>query len=587
MDAPNLVFFIARLIVEELVRLGVREVGVAPGSRSAPLAESAATHPALDITVHPDERGLAFHMLGRARGSGRATAVVTTSGTAATNLFPAVAEAHHSNIPLILLTADRPHELRDCGANQATDQVKLFGGFVRAFIELPAPDEQTDPRFILSAVDEAFRAATSHPKGPVHLNCLFREPLAPIEKKFSKYRLLRRLGDWPASGKPWVRLISADRPDGSAVEMAANTIKAEIRAPLGIMFAGALDTAAARAVADLAAHLKWPLLPDLQSGLRLGVSEEPVVSHADLLLCAEEFKGDAERVALLQFGSRFVTRRFLECAASPRTAQRILVDDAPHRIDPSHSGGLRVVADAAAVARALIEKLPPGTDDRHVRRWADASARVERLLESRFSRAGLLSEPAVAWHLSRCIPPDHAWFVGNSLPVRLAATFSSARSNVLRVFASRGLSGIDGQVATASGIAEGLKHPLTALIGDLTLLHDLNSLAFLARAHAPVTLVVINNDGGGIFSLLPIAETSRGFERVFAAPHGLRFRAAAELFGLRYAAPSTPREFLRAWTEAVDSGTSSILEIRTRRRDTARAIRSLQQSAARIASGRG
>lgn len=584
MDAPNIAHFFARLMIEELVRLGVRDLGLAPGSRSSPLAEAAAAHEALNLTVHVDERGLAFHMLGRARGSGRPAAVITTSGTAAANLLPAVAEAHHAGTPLLLFTADRPHELRDCGANQATDQVKLFGSFVRWFIDLPPPDDRMDPGFVLAAVDEAVRAATSHPRGPVHVNCLFREPLAPVVRPFPRRALLRKLGAWPKSGAPWVRPAAV--PILSAAASARDVKEVLGVQQQGVILAGALEPNAARAVADLAAHIQWPLLPDLQSGLRLGVQEPAVVAHADLLLCSERFKREAAAGPLLQFGAGFVTRRFLDCAAAPRPAPRVLVDDAPRRIDPAHQAALRVAADPASVARALREALPPGDDDRRVCVWSDSSAKVERALATRFARAPW-SEPGIAWLLSWVIPPEHAWFVGNSLPIRMAATFASASSACLRVAASRGLSGIDGQVATAAGYAAGLGRPVTALLGDLTLLHDLNSLALLRAANPPVILVVVNNDGGGIFSLLPVAESSRHFERIFGTPHGLRFRAAADLFGLRYTAPESPSALLRAWRAAARSETSALIEVRTRRSDTARAVRGQQAAIARMFDGKG
>lgn len=581
MHAPNANYFSAELMVEELVRLGVRNVGIAPGSRSAPLAESFAGHPAVDAIIHPDERGLAYFMLGVARGSGRPAAIVTTSGTAATNLLPAIAEAHHAGIPLLALTADRPPELRDCGANQATDQVKLFGSFVKTFIELPPPDDRMDPGFVLSAVDEAVRAATTPPCGPVHVNCLFREPLAPIAQRYNRKQLVRALADWPTSGRPWTAAIARNnRADGGwDVDPIIKAISGQRQ---GIIVAGALAPEAAHEVAKLAERLQWPLLPDLQSGLRLGASAPPIVAHADLLLCSEAYRHDASSCALLQFGSALITRRFLDCSAVRGRPLRVWVDAAERRTDPSHGTAIRVVGDPTVIARALSEVVPKATESVRGQKWASASLRVERMLETRFQRGRTLTEPGLAWFLSRMIPADHAWFVGNSLPVRMAATFSSASGAFVRVFANRGLSGIDGQIATAAGVALGARRPLTALLGDLTLLHDLNSLGLIRRAGQPVVLVIVNNDGGGIFSLLPIAETSRHFERVFAAPHGLTFRHAAELFGIHYMCPDSPEAFRRAWSEALRRGEAALIEVRTSRSQTAQFVRTLQRSVSRI-----
>lgn len=580
MDAPNINYFVAGMLVEELVRLGVRRVGIAPGSRSSPLAETIAEHGGLDFTVHPDERGLGFFVLGAAKATGRPSAVITTSGTAAVNLFPAVAEAQHAGVPLLLLTADRPDELRACGANQATDQVKLFGGFVKEFFDVPPPDDRVEPGFYLSVIDQAVRAASEHPPGPVHLNVRFREPLAPAPEPYERRKLMRRLGKWLSSGRPWSEPLATkpravERPDGLGASLS--------RAKIGIVLVGRIAPDAAKPIAELADRLGWPLLPDLQSGLRFGASGEPaVIPHADLLLGAEPFLREAGRGALLQFGANFVTRRFLDLAAGRGFAERIVVDPAAGRVEPSHGPHRRVVGDPSQVARMLLESVAPSAARERLSRWRAASDRVERTLARRF-RGPRLSEPAVAWRLSRLIPPTDGWFIGNSLPVRLAATFGSGEGGCVRVAANRGLSGIDGLVATAAGYADGLGRPVTALVGDLSLLHDLNSLALLNAARAPVVVVVLNNDGGGIFSLLPIAGTSRHFEKVFAAPHGCTFRAAADLFGLWYAAPEDLASFEASWRAAANTGEPALIEVRTHREATAREIRRLVQSAGRTA----
>lgn len=583
-NAPNLNYCWAQLLMEELYRCGVRAVGVAPGSRSSPLAEAAAGHRRLRVVVHPDERGLAYHMLGVARGSGRPAAVVTTSGTAAANLLPAVTEAHHAEVPLIVITADRPHELRDCGANQATDQVKLYGAFVRRFFECPPPSAELAPGFLLAAVDDVVQAASGPPPGPAHINCLFREPLAPVHRSYPRRSIERALGRWPASDQPWVRWAAPARPVVPDLEEASACLAA---ASTGCVLVGAIPAGAASAVVELADALGWPLLPDLQSGLRLGPRPKPVIPHADLLLAHRAFRADCTAGCLLQFGSGFVTRRFLDVAADARIVQRILVDPSDRRVDPAHRSAIRLCGDPAAVAQALRATAPLRAEPSHLSRWRAASDRVERALGRRFLRTIGLSEPALAWTLSRLLREEDAWFVGNSLSIRMAATFASAEGRAVPLAASRGLSGIDGQLATASGYAAGAQRPVTVLLGDLTALHDLNSLALLTRASpVPVIVVVVNNDGGGIFSLLPIADSARHFERVFGTPHGLSFRAAAEMFRLAYAAPATMPAFVRAWRDAARHGTSALIEVRTRRRETARAVRGLQAAMVRLLDSR-
>lgn len=574
---PNLNYAWAALLVEELARCGVRTIGVAPGSRSSPLAEAAAAQKRMDLVVHPDERGLAFHLLGRAKASGRPAAVVTTSGTAAANLFPAVAEAHHAGLPLIVITADRPHELRDCGANQATDQTKLFGAFVRRFIELPPPDPAIAPGFLLAAVDDAVQAARCGFPGPVHLNVLFREPLAPTPVPYPWRTMERELGAWRSNGSPWVahhEQVRVPAPD----EALARALGASSR---GVILAGAMDGEDAAAAVALAEQLGWPLLPDLQSGLRLAAKSPAVIPHADLLLCSARFRDGAKDAVLLQLGSGFVTRRYLDYAGAAEFGTRILVDPTPGRVDPRHRAGHRVVSRVAPWVRAMLPQLPMRPVGEWTTAWQEASQRVERELGRRFAKPAL-TEPAIAWTLSRLLPDRHACFVGNSLPIRMAATFASAAGAAPTIYTNRGLSGIDGQLATAAGCAAGAGVPLTAVVGDLTFLHDLNSLALLRSLPVPVIIVLVNNDGGGIFSLLPIAESARHFERVFGTPHGLGFKSAATLFGLAYAAPRTLPALARAWRAAVRSGRSCLIEVRTQRAGTAREVRAIQSAVARM-----
>jgi 2-succinyl-5-enolpyruvyl-6-hydroxy-3-cyclohexene-1-carboxylate synthase len=573
--APNLNYFWADLLMEELYRCGVRTIAVAPGSRSSPLAEAAAGHGRLQVVVHPDERGLGFFALGHAMGSGRPTAIVTTSGTASANLFPAIAEAHHAAIPLIALTADRPPELRACGANQATDQVKLFGSFVRFFADVPPPSEHLSPAYLLGLVDDALHAANGPVRGPVHLNLQYREPLAPVSRAFPRTRLQRELRGWMKSSAPWVTYADAPLAD---VALPRDVRAALERASRGLILAGALPAHAATPILSFAKQLGWPVLPDLQSGLRLGAADSAAIAHADLLMGSRRFARGAGFDAILQFGSGFVTRRLLDLAAEPSAPLRIVVDAHAGRVDPQHRSAHRIVADPGQVAEALRRALPARSSGAWGGAWLDASQRVERELERRLARANTLTEPGVAWQLSRLLREQDAWFLGNSLPIRMAASFASARSRCVVVAANRGLSGIDGELATAVGYASGANRPVTLLLGDLTLLHDLNSLLLLRDARVPVTAVVVNNDGGGIFSLLPVAEHARHFEQMFGTPHGVGFQHAAAMFGLPYAAPASPRALARAWRTAAGSGASSLIEIRTRRAATAAFVRRTQAS---------
>ncbi|MDQ7040983.1 MAG: 2-succinyl-5-enolpyruvyl-6-hydroxy-3-cyclohexene-1-carboxylic-acid synthase [Rhodothermus sp.] len=544
-------------LIDELVRCGVTCFCIAPGSRSTPLVAAVARHPAAQALVHYDERGTAFWALGYGRATGRPAAWITTSGTAVANGLPAVVEASQDEIPLLLLTADRPPELRDTGANQTIDQVKLFGAYVRWQFELPVPDSDLDPALVHTTVNQAVYRSLRPPAGPVHLNCPFREPLVPEPDELTTLR---------ASDRPYTRYAAPVMvPDPAALADLAALLRTVAR---GIVIAGRLRTAeAVAAAAKLAAHLGWPLLPDVTSGLRLGAGRFPQVPFAELLLTDPEQAARTLRPeAVLHLGGRFVSKRLLQFVKASQLRCYAHVHDSPIRLDPEHRVTFRLEADVARACTALTETLPaadrPSAWSQH---WQQANEAARRRLQQLFQH-GELAEPDVAWHLTRWLPPTHGLVLASSLPVRLVQTWAAPDGAQPPVAANRGASGIDGTVATTAGFATGLERPVTLLIGDLALLHDLNSLALLRDR--PVVAVVLNNDGGGIFSFLPVARHTEMFEPFFGTPHRLRFAHAAHLFGLAYEAPRTLQELEQAYREATRRATATLIEVRTERTRT-------------------
>ncbi len=544
-------------LIDELVRCGVTHFCIAPGSRSTPLVAAVARHPEARAIVHYDERGTAFWALGYGRATGRPAAWITTSGTAVANGLPAVVEASQDEVPLLLLTADRPPELRDTGANQTIDQVKLFGSYVRWQFELPVPDPDLDPALVRTTIDQAVYRSMRSPAGPVHLNCPFREPLVPEPGKLAPIK---------AFNEPHTRYAApVMAPDPVALSELAATVRSVER---GLIIAGRLRTAeAATAVAKLAAHLGWPLLPDVTSGLRLGADGFPLVPFAELLLRDPERAARAlQPEAVLHIGGRFVSKRLLQFIKAARLRCYAHVHDSPIRLDPVHRVTFRLEADVARTCTALVETLPAtGRPSAWTRHWRRADEAVRNRLQQQFQHREL-AEPDVAWHLARWLPSTHGLVLASSLPVRLMHTWAAPDGTQPPVAANRGASGIDGTVATVAGFAMGLERPVTLLIGDLALLHDLNSLALLRDQ--PVVVVVLNNDGGGIFSFLPIAAHTELFEPFFGTPHGLQFAHAAHLFGLTYEAPRTLQELEQAYREACSRPTATLLEVRTHRSRT-------------------
>jgi 2-succinyl-5-enolpyruvyl-6-hydroxy-3-cyclohexene-1-carboxylate synthase len=576
--APNINYLWAELVIEELARCGVTFIAIAPGSRSSPLAVAAARNRKVKSVVHVDERGLAYLALGWARARGRAAAVITTSGTAVANLAPAIAESSHDHIPLIALTADRPPELRETGANQTMRQAGAFATWVRWQFDLPVPTDEIPARMVLTTVDQAVAQAQRAPAGPVHLNMMFREPLAPVPRRYDTRVAGVGLDRWRRSREPFTRCpVSRATASGAVVREVMVLAEACRR---GVVVAGAMDAAAAGAAAELAARLGWPLVPDVRSGLRLGMDRGSVIPHADLALAAPRFRASHSCDLVLHLGGRLVSRRLNEYTQA-EGLRYVHVTESGERLDPAHRVGMRVEGDVAAFCRQAVRVAGRRGGGRG---WLQSWRRASRLAGAALAGAQtgkMLDEPGLAWELSTAIGPGAALFLGSSLPIRMTEAFASARGAAVPVAANRGVSGIDGVLASAAGYARGASRPVTLLIGDLSLLHDLNSLALLRRAEQPVTVVVVNNDGGGIFSFLPVAGTVPEFERIFGTPHGMNFESAASMFGLPYARVADRASFRRCYREHQAAGRSSILEVTTKRSETVVAFRRLQARVAR------
>ncbi|PSQ96163.1 MAG: 2-succinyl-5-enolpyruvyl-6-hydroxy-3-cyclohexene-1-carboxylic-acid synthase [Bacteroidetes bacterium SW_9_63_38] len=562
LDAPNPTYLWARLLVEELGRSGVTTFFVAPGSRSTPLTVAAARHPDAEVVLHVDERGTAFAALGYGRVHDAPAAWITTSGTAVANGHPAVVEAATDGVPMMLLTADRPPELRDTGANQTVDQVKVFGDHVRYFVDVPPPSDDVDPAYVLTTADQAVHRAQRVPPGPVHLNCGFRKPLEPVPQQTS-IDVPRAVSDWAEDTAPYTKYPpSVETPSDAALDRLVDAV-ADLQR--GLVVVGRLDRPDdADAVCRLAQHLGWPLVPALTSRLRLGEGDEAVrIPYADLALTSEALQEVGQPEAVLQLGGRFTAKRlrlFLRDAAPSVWA---VVRPDPSRIDPDHRTTHHIEAHVAPFVDAVDQRVGPSaeaTDWTAGWRAADAAARSE---VDRHAEEGGLTEPAVATHLTQHIPSSHALVAASSMPVRDLNRHACADGAPVPVVANRGASGIDGTVATTAGVARALDRPATLLIGDLALWHDLNSLALLSEQ--PIVVVVINNDGGGIFHFLPIEAHEDVFEPHFTTPQGRTFEGAADTFGLAYRRPDTVEAFQEAYREACDRAGPSLIEVHTDR----------------------
>lgn len=578
--AANINMAWAQTMVEELLRCGVRRFWIAPGSRSAPLAMAVAEHPDAESLVHFDERGLAFHALGFASAYRSTAVIICTSGTAVANLFPAVIEASKKKLPLILLTADRPPELRHAGSHQTIDQVNIFGGYVRWQVDLPCPDGSIDPCMVLTTIDQAVHAARSGLAGPVHLNCMFREPLGPDSTPLPVLKAGAAFNAWWKSRGPYTTHVSA-RPDvdDEAVETVLTAIN---KSRNGIIAAGKLSGAAdAQAVRALAEKLGWPLFPDVTSGLRLGNDDPCCIHYFDRLLAGLDGKDLPRPDCVLHIGGRMTSKQWYRLIAANSPVPYIMVLGHPLRSDPFHSVTMRVHAAALPLCSKLVQKLPPGPGRPTAlcNRLSGLNSRMHSAIESATNKAPIaFSEPSICRAVSRLAPLKSALFLSNSLPLRMVDMFGSPAGHCLQVGANRGASGIDGIIASAAGFAEAHELPTSLIIGDIAFLHDLNSLALAARTRVPLVIVVVNNGGGGIFSLLPIARSSAVFERFFATSHALSFAHAAAQFGCAYAVPGTIHDFEKAYVSALKKSGATVIEAVVTRDATVAALRSLEKT---------
>lgn len=566
----------AELIVEELLRNNIYQFVLSSGSRCAPLTSAIASNDKSKKVTHFDERGAAFFALGYAKATDNPAVLVCTSGTAAANFYPAVVEAAMDMAPLLLLTADRPPELRDTGANQTIDQANLYGKYVRSHFALPCPDEQVPPEFILTTIDQAIYRATSSPKGPVHINCMFREPLAPSVRKqdFSQYLLT--LQKWSQERKPFTTYEPSENTiSESKLERVASIIK---KAKHGLMVIGHLKTDSERAAAcRLSQELNWPIFADIRSDLRLGAKNSNVIAYFDQLLLSDKFK-KMKQPTVVHLGGVPTSKRWQLFSQRCEFTHYIHIADHPFRHDPGHRVTARMEANLGRFCQRLIPMVENDVNNnaaflKCARRYDKVAGEV---IESFISDSPSLTEPAVARLVSKYLARERCLFLGSSMPIRDMDMYADPDGESAGVAANRGASGIDGGIATFIGYTSGLDRAGTLLIGDLAFLYDLNSLALLKKVSHPLTIVVINNNGGGIFSFLPVVECEEIFEPFFGTPHNLTFEKAAAMFDLDYYKPDSKESFISSYQQAQTSTNCSIIEIQTNREENRTVHMSLQ-----------
>jgi len=561
------------VLVETLARLGLRQAVVSPGSRSAPLTIALARHAGIEAIPVLDERSAGFLALGLAKQNRRPVALVCTSGTAAANFLPAVVEAHESGVPLLVLTADRPPELRDCSSGQTIDQVKIYGAYVNFQHELAVP--QPAPallRYLRQTAAHAWERTLLPAAGPVHLNCPFRDPLPPVPDNvllptaaelngfFDGLTVASSPGDLSPS-PVWAARQWSDR---------------------GLIVVGPNEAVSAENFAEnigrIARAVGWPVLADALSPARAHAKVAgPVVAHYDTLLRNERLAAELKPRQVLCIGgwpTSKVLRSWLQ-AADPEV---VLVSDRAANVDGLHLRTSFARCTLAEWSLGFQGRKAPGA---YARRWLASDARAARALGAALKSAGELLEPQWPGVLAAHLPARSACFIASSMPVRDAEYLWPAGNRGQRIFFNRGANGIDGTLSTALGVAHG-GAPAVLVTGDLSLLHDTNGFLTVPRLKGSLTIVLINNNGGGIFEHLPVAKFDPPFEEFFATPQNIDFARLCATYGVAHQVVRDGQQLARLVAKLPKRGVR-VLELRTdRKRDAAWRKRTFAEVAAKL-----
>jgi 2-succinyl-5-enolpyruvyl-6-hydroxy-3-cyclohexene-1-carboxylate synthase len=547
-------------LVDEWARAGLTDAVVCPGSRSTPLALALADHPGIRLHVHHDERSAGFLTLGIGLATGRPAAVLTTSGTAAAELHPAVVEADLAAVPLLACTADRPPELRDVGAPQAIDQVHLYGRAVRWYGDPGVPEAAGADRWRPLAA-RAYAAAAGggvgRPPGPVHLNLPFREPLVGAPGPLPPAR----------DAGPWVR-VAGPAPATAPPDLPA------VAGRRGLIVAGAAPVDGER-VHAVAAALGWPVVAEPRSPAWRPAPT--TVSHLDAVLRSPAAATALRPEVIVRLGDPGSSRVVNEWLAAAGAVE--IVAGATGWSDPA--GTAACVVDDAGAALAALSQPGAAPPDGWLARWQAVASAADEALAAACAAGG---EPGAARAVAAALPAGARLMVSSSMPIRDVERYVPPRADVT-VLANRGANGIDGVVSTALGVAIGGAGPTALLIGDLAFLHDSNGLLGVAGRDADLVVVVVDNDGGGIFSFLPQARTlpAARFETLFGTPHGLDLAALAAAFGARTRVVGPAADLRAAVADEATAGGVAVVVVRTDRDANVDAHRRLDEAVAAAA----
>lgn len=558
-SASNINLLWASLFIEELIRHGIEDFCIAPGSRSTPLTLAAATHNKAKTHTHFDERGLGFLALGLSRASQKPVVIITTSGTAVANLYPAVIEAKQSAVPLIILSADRPPELNNCGANQAIEQHNIFANYPVFFAQVATPTTQIKPNYLLTTIDQGLIRQKNDP-APIHFNLAFSEPFYPQEVQIDYQKYLSPLRSWLTSERVFTNYKEAQIELDPQVDNALQNKK------VLVVIARGQNREEAQAAAEFAQAHNFPLQADIQSSV---CQVKNNLFYYDLLLINNGFKELLnEADIIIQFGDQLISKR-LSQFINQFHGDYWLIKKGDQRIDPDHNVSIRF---NLPVAQWIKQYRSSAIDKNWLTKLQQMNSQLADNTLKPFLKQQDFSEIRVINSLDKLLPVNAPLFIGNSMPIRLCDMLMS--ENAAQVFSNRGASGIDGLLASAVGIAKNSTQSCTLLIGDTSFLYDLNSLALLKQLKHPFIIIVINNDGGSIFNLLAVPEAQK--QDFYQLPHGLTFASSCRQFDIDYYQPRQLDEFKEHYQKALKNS-RSMIEICVNNDQTSKQLEQLKE----------
>jgi 2-succinyl-5-enolpyruvyl-6-hydroxy-3-cyclohexene-1-carboxylate synthase len=575
LDFRNVNTLYTSIISETLFRLGLTTAIICPGSRSAPLTVAFACHAEIETIPVLDERSAAFFALGIAKRTHQPVALICTSGTAVANFFPAIIEAKESKIPLLILSADRPPELRHCHAGQTIDQVKIFGDYPHWYAELVTPSlEIKELEFLRNTIIHAYKTTLSPSPGVVHLNIPLREPLAPITQPETE--LLRTIinpqtffANCQKFHLPYQQLSYP-----VFIQQCQDWIKHNTN---GVIIAGLAQPRNAqaaeeycRSIAILSQVLGFPILGEGLSPIRNYANLNPhLVYSYDIILRHPELATELTPEIVIQIGELPTSkqlRQWLEKTATPRW---IITPDHDN-FDPLHGSSQHLVASIQELVAGLVNNLkilPSDQPNTYLKSWLDLEQKTRQIIDAEMGAIATLVEPKIAWFISQTLPPATPIFIANSMPIRDVESFWQPSDRHYQIYFSRGANGIDGTLSTALGMAH--HHQSSVLLtGDLALLHDTNGFLISKNLQGHLTIILINNNGGGIFANLPISKFEPPFEEYFATPQKVDFAKLAQTYSVEYQLITSWSE-LQTLLEVLPSQGVRILEISTDRQHDA------------------